>query len=120
MRRRKKPAINQKNVDKYITEGLLNRYRFMAETEVVRVPPVIYNLLVFAGELEELREELVASNCCGAEFDNVYLQELLLCPQCHNHCGLEITPVKIVKSKQIAVGDQHWLDNDYSIKRISI
>ena len=54
--KRKRPAINTKNVNKYITEGLLCSYKDMAETEIVRVPPVIYDLLVFAGELEELRE----------------------------------------------------------------
>lgn len=53
--RRKITRINQASADKYITEGLLNNYRFMAETEVVRVPPIIYKLLELTGALKGLR-----------------------------------------------------------------
>ena len=54
-RARAKVVTNQKYADEYLTDHLIGRYKQLAEVEVVRVPPIIFDLLVFSGTLKGLR-----------------------------------------------------------------
>ena len=43
-----------------------------------------------AEAIEQFRKEVpMVSNCCGAEFNSTYQEEMGFCADCKDHCGSE-------------------------------
>ena len=77
-RKKKATKVNKTCAEEYLTNGLLNFYKYNAEKQRTFVPEIIYDLLVFTGTLTKLRraDRLVRANAInlksGAWLENSF------------------------------------------------